>query len=57
VAEGDYEKALFYWKAANRKFQSYVNKGILKKNAARRRISRLHQLVKSIEPKPAEGGE
>ncbi|MEO1941564.1 MAG: 30S ribosomal protein S20 [Campylobacterales bacterium] len=57
VAEGNYEKALFYWKAANKKFQSYVNKGILKKNAARRRISRLHHLVKSIEPKSAENSE
>jgi len=51
VAEGNYEKALFYWKLANKKFQSYVNKGIIKKNNASRRISRLHKLVKSIEPK------
>ena len=57
VAEGDYEKALFYWKAANKKFQSYLNKGVLKKNAARRRISRLHHLVKSIEPKSTESSE
>jgi small subunit ribosomal protein S20 len=54
VAEGDYEKALEYWKVANKKFQSYVNKGILKKNNARRRISRLHKLVKSIEPSQGE---
>jgi len=50
VEAGDYEKALYYWKAANKKFQSYINKGILKKNTARRKISRLHKLVKSIEP-------
>jgi len=53
VAEGNYEKALEYWKVANKKFQSYINKGILKKNTARRKISRLHHLVKSIEPKEA----
>jgi len=50
VEAGDYAKALEYWKVANKKFQSYVNKGILKKNTARRKISRLHKLVKSIEP-------
>jgi small subunit ribosomal protein S20 len=54
VAEGDYEKAYNYWKVANKKFQSYINKGILKKNTARRKISRLHHLVKSIEPKTEE---
>jgi small subunit ribosomal protein S20 len=51
VEAGDYEKALEYWKVANKKFQSYINKGILKKNTARRKISKLHHLVKSIEPK------
>lgn len=50
VAEGNYEEALNAWKVANKKFQSYINKGILKKNTARRKISRLHRLVKSIEP-------
>lgn len=50
VAEGNYEEALNAWKVANKKFQSYINKGILKKNTARRKISRLHLLVKSIEP-------
>ncbi len=50
VEAGDYAKALEYWKVANKKFQSYINKGILKKNTARRKISRLHKLVKSIEP-------
>jgi len=53
VAEGNYEEALNYWKVANKKFQSFVNKGILKKNTARRKISRLHHLVKSIEPQNA----
>ena len=49
VAKGDYEAALNAWKEANKKFQSYINKGVLKKNTARRKISRLHHLVKSIE--------
>ena len=49
VAEGNLEAALNAWKVANKKFQSYVNKGILKKNTAARKISRLHKLVKSLE--------
>jgi len=53
VEAGDYEAAMTAWKAVNKKFQSYVNKGILKKNAARRKISKLHHLVKSIEPQDA----
>ncbi len=53
VEANDYENALKAWKAANKKFQSYINKGILKKNTARRKISNLHKLVKSIEPKEA----
>jgi len=53
VEAGNYEEALNAWKAVNKKFQSYVNKGILKKNTARRKISKLHNLVKSIEPKEA----
>jgi len=53
VEAGNYEEALNAWKAVNKKFQSYVNKGILKKNTARRKISKLHHLVKSIEPKEA----
>jgi len=49
VEAGNYEEALNAWKVANKKFQSYVNKGILKKNTAARKISRLHKLVKSLE--------
>ena len=49
VKAGDYQAAYEAWKVANKKFQSYVNKGILKKNTARRKISRLHHLVKSLE--------
>jgi small subunit ribosomal protein S20 len=50
VVEGNYEEAFNAFKVANKKFQGYINKGILKKNTARRKISRLHHLVKSIEP-------
>ncbi len=50
VTQGNYEDALNAWKVANKKFQGYINKGILKKNTAQRKISRLHKLVKSIEP-------
>jgi len=50
VEEGNYETAVKAWQEANKKFQSYINKGILKKNTAQRKISRLHHLVKSIEP-------
>ena len=53
VEAGNYEEALNAWKIVNKKFQSYVNKGILKKNTARRKISKLHHLVKSIEPQKA----
>ena len=53
VEAGNYEEALTAWKAVNKKFQSYINKGILKKNTARRKISKLHKLVKSIEPQNA----
>ena len=49
VNAGNYEEALNAWKVANKKFQSYVGKGILKKNTASRKISRLHKLVKSLE--------
>ena len=53
VEEGNLEAALNAWKVANKKFQSFVNKGILKKNTAARKISRLHKLVKSLETKEA----
>lgn len=53
VEEGNLEVALNAWKVANKKLQSFVNKGILKKNTAARKISRLHKLVKSLETKEA----
>ena len=48
VEKGDKEKAVEMLKVANKKFQSYVNKGILKKNTAARKISRLAKLVNKL---------
>ncbi len=48
VESGDKEKALEAFKVANREFHKFVSKGVLKKNSAARRVSRLHKLVNSI---------
>ncbi|WP_187647671.1 30S ribosomal protein S20 [Nitrosophilus labii] len=48
VAAGDKEKALEALKIANREFHKYVSKGVLKKNTAARKVSRLHKLVNSM---------
>ena len=48
VAEGDREKALTALKVANKRIHEYVSKGILKKNAASRKVSKLHKLVNSM---------
>jgi len=48
VAAGDKEKALEALKLANREFHKYVSKGVLKKNTAARKVSRLHKLVNSM---------
>lgn len=48
VESGDKEAALVALKDANRSFHSYATKGILKKNNAARRISRLSRLVNSV---------
>ncbi len=53
VEAGDTEKANEAFKLANKSFHSYVNKGILKKNTAARKVSRLSKLVKSISEKAA----
>jgi len=44
----DYDKAMEALKVANKKIHSYVSKGILKKNTAARKVSRLNKMVKSI---------
>ena len=48
VAAGDKEKALQAFKVANREFHKFVSKGVLKKNTASRKVSRLHKLVNSM---------
>jgi len=48
VESGDKEKALEAFKIANRELHKFVSKGILKKNSASRRVSRLHKLVNSV---------
>ncbi len=48
VASGDQEKALSALKNANKYIHSYVNKGILKKNTASRKVSRLAKLVNNM---------
>ncbi len=53
VEAGDVEKANEAFKDANKNFHAYVSKGILKKNTAARKVSRLSKLVKSISEKAA----
>ncbi len=53
VEAGDVEKATEAFKNANKNFHAYVTKGILKKNTAARKVSRLSKLVKSINEKAA----
>ena len=48
VEAGDSEKANEALKEANKKFHSYVSKGVLKKNTAARKVSRLSKLVYNI---------
>jgi small subunit ribosomal protein S20 len=53
VEAGDSAKAAEAFKDANINFHAYVTKGILKKNTAARKVSRLSKLVKSISDKAA----
>ncbi|WP_024954551.1 30S ribosomal protein S20 [Sulfurospirillum arcachonense] len=48
VESGDKDAAVVALKNVNKSFHSYATKGILKKNTAARRISRLAKLVNSI---------
>ena len=48
VESGDQEKAIAALKNANKNIHSYVNKGILKKNTAARKVSRLSKIVNSM---------
>ena len=53
VNAGDLEKAQAALKLANKKLHSFVSKGILKKNTASRKVSRLNKIVKELAQKSA----
>ena len=53
VEAGDSTKAAEALKVVNKNFHKYVSKGILKKNTAARKVSRLSKLVKSLSDKAA----
>ena len=53
VEAGDSAKATEAFKVVNQNFHKYVSKGILKKNTAARKVSRLSKLVKSLSDKAA----
>jgi len=53
VEAGDATKATEALKLANKSFHSYVSKGILKKNTAARKVSRLTKLVNSMSNEAA----
>ncbi len=48
VKEGDVEAATEAFKKANKNLHKYVSKGVLKKNTAARKVSRLHKLLNSL---------
>jgi small subunit ribosomal protein S20 len=49
VAAGDKEQAVEALKVANKRIHEYVSKGIIKKNNAARKVSKLHKLVNSMD--------
>ncbi len=49
VAAGEKGKAVEALKEANKRIHEYVTKGILKKNTAARKVSKLHKLVNSMD--------
>jgi small subunit ribosomal protein S20 len=49
AAEGNKEAAMEAFKVANKEFHKFVSKGVLKKETASRKVSRLNKLVKEIE--------
>ena len=48
IASNDTAKANEAFKIANKEIHSFVSKGILKKNTAARKVSRLNSLVKKL---------
>ena len=53
VEAGDLQKAQEAFKVANKSLHHFVSKGILKKNTAARKVSRLNKLVKELALKQA----
>jgi len=53
VEANDAPKAQEVLKLANKSFHSYVSKGVLKKNTAARKVSRLTKLVNSLSNEAA----
>ena len=53
VEAGDLAKAQEAFKVANKSLHHFVSKGILKKNTAARKVSRLNKLVKELALKQA----
>lgn len=51
IQSNDAEKANEVFKVANREFHKYVSKGILKRNTAARKVSRLNSAIKAISAK------
>ncbi|NPA50627.1 MAG: 30S ribosomal protein S20 [Epsilonproteobacteria bacterium] len=49
VAAQDLEKALEAYKIANKQIHHYVSKGVIKKQTASRKVSRLAKLVNSLK--------
>jgi small subunit ribosomal protein S20 len=48
IEAADVEKAQAALKVANKNFHKFVSKGILKKNTAARKVSRLNKAVKEL---------
>lgn len=48
IESGDQAKAQEAFKTANQDFHKFVSKGVLKKENASRRVSRLHKRLKSL---------
>lgn len=48
VEAGNKTEAIEALKVANKEFHKFVSKGVLKKNSAARKVSRLHKLVNSM---------
>ncbi len=48
IDEGNKEEATAAFKIANQQIHKFVSKGILKKETAARKVSRLHQAINAI---------